>query len=95
MRAIAAVLAVLIAAPAAAGENYRDPAQVRAFRKAKPCPATGKPNGPCGGWVVDHIRPLCVGGADHPSNMQWQTVSDAKKKDVDEIRECRALKRVP
>jgi len=28
--------------------------------------------------VVDHIVPLCAGGADAPSNMQWQTVEAAK-----------------
>jgi hypothetical protein len=33
------------------------------------------------GYVVDHIIPLKRGGADSPSNMQWQTVSDAKAKD--------------
>ena len=33
------------------------------------------------GYVVDHIRPLACGGADAPSNMQWQTVEAAKAKD--------------
>jgi hypothetical protein len=31
--------------------------------------------------VVDHIKALKRGGADDPSNMQWQTVEDAKAKD--------------
>jgi len=31
--------------------------------------------------MVDHIQPLKRGGADDPSNMQWQTVEDAKAKD--------------
>jgi hypothetical protein len=31
--------------------------------------------------VVDHVKPLKRGGADAPSNMQWQTKADAKAKD--------------
>jgi len=33
------------------------------------------------GYVVDHIVALKRGGADAPSNMQWQTVEEAKAKD--------------
>ena len=51
------------------------------FKKHFPCPATGKSKGPCPGWVIDHIVPLKRGGADHPINMQWQTIEDAKRKD--------------
>lgn len=32
------------------------------------------------GYVIDHIVPLACGGADAPSNMQWQTVAAAKDK---------------
>jgi hypothetical protein len=59
-----------------------------AFVKANPCPATDKTRGPCPGYVVDHIKPLCAGGADHPANMQWQTTAEAKKKDQDERLIC-------
>ena len=38
------------------------------------------------GYVVDHIVPLSKGGRDVPSNMQWQTVQDAKAKDKVERR---------
>jgi hypothetical protein len=31
--------------------------------------------------VIDHIKALKRGGADDPTNMQWQTVSDARAKD--------------
>lgn len=36
-----------------------------AFKKANPCPATGKSTGPCRGYVIDHRVPLKRGGADH------------------------------
>jgi hypothetical protein len=41
---------------------------------------TGYPKGRPG-YVIDHIRPLACGGADDPSNMQWQTSEAAKAKD--------------
>jgi len=58
------------------------------FQRSHPCPSTGQPRGACPNFVVDHIKPLCAGGADHPSNMQWQTVADAKVKDREERRGC-------
>jgi len=48
---------------------------------------TGYPSGRKG-YVVDHRIPLECGGADIPSNMQWQTVQAAKIKDRTEAR-CR------
>jgi len=41
------------------------------------------------GYVVDHKIPLACGGADSPSNMQWQTKADAKAKDKWERNGCR------
>jgi hypothetical protein len=41
---------------------------------------TGYPHGRPG-YVIDHIVPLCHSGPDSPSNLQWQTISDAKAKD--------------
>ena len=59
-----------------------------AFMREHPCPATGRRSGACHGYVVDHINPLECGGLDAPSNMQWQTVADAKAKDCTEAN-CR------
>jgi hypothetical protein len=40
------------------------------------------------GYVVDHRVPLACGGADSPSNMQWQTKAEAKAKDKTERKQC-------
>jgi hypothetical protein len=60
---------------------HRSTAAHNAFRKSHPCPATGNTVGACHGYVVDHVIALACGGRDDPSNMQWQTVADAKQKD--------------
>jgi hypothetical protein len=51
------------------------------FMRTHPCPSTGRPPGACPGYVADHITPLACGGADAPSNLQWQTVAEGKAKD--------------
>src|SRR5204863_10205795 len=75
-----------------------DPVSVygRAWRKActaylriEPSPVTGKTRGACPGCVMDHVIPLCAGGADDPLNLQWQTIADAKAKDREEAEGCR------
>jgi hypothetical protein len=48
---------------------------------------TGYPHGRPG-YVVDHIKPLACGGADALSNMQWQTIEEAKAKDKTERIGC-------
>lgn len=59
------------------------------FQRQNPCPATGLHTGPCPGYVKDHVVPLCAGGADAPSNLQWQTVEAGKAKDREEVKLCR------
>lgn len=59
----------------------RSPQQRAAFVRTHPCPSTGKSYGACPGYVVDHVTALKRGGADNPSNMQWQTKEVAKAKD--------------
>src|SRR3989442_7218987 len=48
---------------------------------------TGHPRG-WPGHVVDHRIPLACGGADAPSNMQWQSAAEAKAKDKVERQGC-------
>lgn len=83
-RAIIAAALLLMATDVAA--KYHDPHQRSAFVHSHPCPSTGKTSGRCPGYIVDHVKPLCKGGADRPSNMQWQTEADAKRKDKWECR---------
>lgn len=89
MKYVAALLVVAFLGPAEA----RDPRAVRAFRHDHPCPANLHSKGKCPGYIVDHVIPLCAGGADNPGNMQWQTKGEAIKKDREEWRQCRELRR--
>ena len=70
------------------GRIKRSEAAKDAFKRQQPCPSTGRRSGACPGYVIDHVKPLECGGADDPSNMQWQTVADGKAKDKTE-RNCR------
>lgn len=42
-------------------------------------------------YELDHIVPLCMGGSNDRSNLQLQPWDEAKRKDVDEWRLCRAV----
>lgn len=63
------------------GRIARGAAAKRAFRRGHPCPTTGSTRGACPGYVIDHVKALKHGGADDPSNMQWETREEAKAKD--------------
>lgn len=73
--------------PTPRGEK-RSTAAKDEFKRGHPCPATGNREGPCPGYVIDHITPLACGGADAPSNMQWQSVGEGRGKDKWERKEC-------
>ena len=75
-----------------ASTTKRSTAAKNEFKRQHPCPANNQPRGPCPGYVIDHIEPLCAGGADRPENMQWQTVAEAKEKDKIEVAQCRRKK---
>ena len=63
------------------GRIKRSTAAKDDFKREHPCPANGHRSGSCPGYVIDHVMPLKGGGADAPSNMQWQTKEAAKAKD--------------
>lgn len=84
MRALALVLLALacaLAGPASIAKTKRSRGVANAFKRAQPCPATGKSKGPCPGYVIDHVIPLACGGEDAVSNLQWQTVTAGRQKD--------------
>jgi hypothetical protein len=89
------IVMIALAVPAFAERTPRSATELRAFKRANPCPSTGQRRGACPGYVVDHVEPMCAGGPDHRSNMQWQTVADAKAKDRLESAACRSLKAAP
>ena len=69
------------------GEYHRSQKAKTIFKYSHPYPATGQTKGSCPDYI-DHIKPLACGGADDPSNMQWQTKADAKAKDKWELKGC-------
>ena len=70
------------------GKIKRSKSAKNEFKREHSCPANGHTSGSCPGYVIDHVQPLECGGADAPTNMQWQTVAAGKAKDKTE-RYCR------
>jgi hypothetical protein len=77
------LLGLLVQTPA----ELRSRAVVLAFEKA-----TGYPNGRPG-FVADHRIPLCAGGPDAVTNMQWEEVRASYVKDTFERALCVEMKR--
>lgn len=90
---LALALTLAAFAAEAADPTTRSARAKREFRAAQPCPSAHATRTTCPGFVIDHIVPLCAGGADAPRNMQWQSVAEAKKKDRDEHAQCRAIRK--
>lgn len=82
------VLALLLALDASA-RIPRSTTERYAFVKENACPVSGRNRLPCPGHEIDHVVPLCAGGADHRSNMQWLTVAEHKAKTKADVRACR------
>lgn len=64
----------------------RDRSQVRAFLRSQGL--TARPEG----YEVDHIIPLCAGGADSPENMQLLTREQHREKTRHDLRWCYKLR---
>lgn len=93
-RAAAAFAAALVPCITTAAQSARPSNAEILFRLANPCPVTGLAQGACNGYVVDRVIPVFCGGAEDPSNMQWQTLAQAKEKDRWEKIGCRKGRRL-
>jgi hypothetical protein len=87
------LVALMLGSCPAFAKPVRSAAPVLAFKRANACPSTGAHRGSCPGYVIDHVYPLCAGGADDPSNMQYQTQDAARRKDRWERQLCRGLRK--
>jgi hypothetical protein len=72
-------------------------AQAPPVRRSRPLleafkTATGFPHGRPG-YVIDHVVPLCAGGVDALTNLQWQEIRASYRKDVYERALCAAMKK--
>ncbi len=93
MKVLPALLALtLLVGVSADARIQRSAAEVLAFKRHNPCPSTGQRRGACPGYQVDHIIPLCAGGPDKVSNMQWLSVAAHRTKTRNDVRECRRLR---
>ena len=90
VKPLAALILSLASTLAWSAERSRT--EVQRFKQMEPCPETGRSRGACPGWQVDHITPLCAGGADKSWNMQWIRTDDHRMKTHVDVRECRKMK---
>lgn len=90
---IVAIAALLIGGYSEA-KPTRDGSVIHQFRKANPCPETGKIRGACPGWEIDHKVPLCAGGRDEAGNLQWLRSAEHREKTRKDVRVCAESRRV-
>jgi hypothetical protein len=88
-RILVVACCIALAPSLASAKIYRSLEVKHEFQREHPCPSTGRPTGPCPGYVKDHIVPLACGGPDSATNLQWQTIAAAKAKDRWETKGCR------
>lgn len=95
MRRLVAILflAACTLSMGATAKTERSAAEVLAFKRANPCPSTGERRGSCPGYQVDHVQPLCSGGADSKLNMQWLSIEEHRAKTRQDVRVCRYLRK--
>lgn len=90
MKALAACMVLALLLPGAAEARIpRSSAAVAEFKRHNPCPVNGAKRGPCPGYEVDHVEPLCAGGPDIPANMQWLTRDAHRAKTRVDVMRCR------
>ena len=94
MRFVIPLLALLALSIGAEARIQRSAAEVSAFKRDNPCPATDLRRGPCKGYEVDHVQPLCSGGPDTVANMQWLTIKEHRVKTRADLRVCRYLRKI-
>ena len=93
MRIAILFIAVFAISAGANAEYARSKKVLRSFVNQQACPATGKHRLPCPGYHMDHITPLCAGGADAVENLQWITKEAHKEKTRIDVRNCMSIKR--
>ena len=85
-----AILVIMFLLPNISNAEYHRSQKAKTiFKYSHPCPTTGRNKGSRPGYIIDHIDPLACRGEDEPSNMQWQTKSEAKDKDNWERGNCK------
>lgn len=85
------ILCIVIIAAGCATKPERSTKVRHDFARAEACPSTGERKLPCPGYRIGHIEPLCAGGPDEVSNLQWEPLDYAKRRAVAEARYCREL----